>query len=123
MDPFIQRLVERLLDDSQPMSRNRHFHTFETEEGRHALRVSRRLKALAKDLARCVRDGGTPTVRREFTRGEVRVEVHLEQVKGSRVTTLEPEEFDLLCRLPAVRDLAVLRLESSDAAARTRPAP
>jgi hypothetical protein len=104
MDPFIHRLVERLLDRSTPMSRNRHFHTFETAEGKRALRISRRLQALARDVAKCRAEGGQPRVtRREGAQGEVKVEVHLERLKSSRVTTLEPEEFDLLCGLAGVR--------------------
>ena len=41
MDPFVRRLVERLQDPEQPLSRNRHFHTFDSPEGRTALRVFR----------------------------------------------------------------------------------
>ena len=48
MDPFVQRLILRLHHPSQPLSRNRHFATFDTPEGRAALRISRRLKSLQK---------------------------------------------------------------------------
>jgi hypothetical protein len=105
MDPFIHRLIERLLDDSHPLSRNRHFHTFATPEGKRALRLSRRLKALAHDIGRCAGDGGVWSITREADQaGEIKVELRLLRLKTSRVTTLDPAEFELLCRLPGVRE-------------------
>ena len=47
MDAFVRRLVERLLEPSEPLSRNRHFHTFETPEGRRALKLARRLRGIS----------------------------------------------------------------------------
>jgi hypothetical protein len=103
MDAFIHRLVQRLLDPSRPLSRNRHFHTFETPEGKRALRISRRLQALARDLTRCANEGGEPVVTRAQTaQGDVVIEVRLRRLNSSRVTKLDPTEFELLCRLPGV---------------------
>ena len=100
MDPFVRRLVERLFDPAQPLSRNRHFHTFDNPEGRRALRISRRLKALQRDIEACQRAGGSAKVRHgEDQAGEMIVEVRLEQLKTSRVTVLDQVEFELLCRL------------------------
>ncbi len=105
MDPFVRRLVERLFDPAQPLSRNRHFHTFDNVEGRAALRVSRRLKALQRDLATCARAGGTSQVHTSRGEGDaVKVELRLDSLKAHRVTLLEEAEFELLCRLPGVRE-------------------
>jgi len=104
MDPFVRRLVERLFDPAQPLSRNRHFHTFDNAEGRRALRISRRLKALQRDIEACHRAGGSARVRHGEQDGEVTVEVRLERLKTSRVTVLDAIEFELLCRLNGVRE-------------------
>lgn len=97
MDPFVRKLVERLFDEGAPLSRNRHFHTFESEEGKRALRVSKRLTALARDIKASRAVGREPSITRAG--GEVKIEVVLDQVKSKRQTTLEPAEFELLQRL------------------------
>lgn len=103
MDPFVRRLVERLLDPTAPLSRNRHFQTFESPEGRRALRVSRRLEALAQSILECRRLGGASSVKTSpGERGELRVELRLKQLAARRVTLLDEDEFKLLCRLPGV---------------------
>lgn len=106
MDPFVRRLVERLFDDGTPLSRNRHFHTFESPEGKKALRITKRLKGLRDDLARCRAAGGSASV--TSTRaddGTVRLELHLSHLRSSRVSRLEAWEFELLRRLPGVREV------------------
>ncbi|MGA9524574.1 MAG: hypothetical protein WBV82_24165 [Myxococcaceae bacterium] len=106
MDPFVRRLVERLLDPSRPLSRNRHFHTFETPEGKLALRVSRRLRALHHDLLSCREEGGAAGfVRQALEEGVHRVEIRLERVAGRRISLLHPAEFELLLALPGVSDV------------------
>lgn len=105
MDPFVRRLVERLFDEGAPLSRNRHFHTFESPEGKKALRISKRLKGLRDEIARCSGAGSASRV--TSTRGAdgtVRLEFHLAHLKGHRVASLEPWEFELLRALPGVRD-------------------
>lgn len=105
MDPFVRRLIERLHDPSQPLSRNRHFHTFETPEGRAALRTSRRLKSLQKDILACAGEGGRAQfLRTEQDEGGFRVELSLERVSGRRISMLAEAEFELLTQLPGVKD-------------------
>lgn len=105
MDPFIRRLVQRLNDPARPLSRNRHFHTFETPEGRAALRTSRRLQSLREDLLTCLRDGGQARCApAEDAQGALRVELTLLRLKGKRTTMLPQAEWELLTELPGVRE-------------------
>ncbi len=106
MDPFVRKLVLRLFDEGAPLSRNRHFHTFESPEGKQAMRISRRLKALQLDIARCREAGGESKVM--ATRddaGVVKIEIRLEHLRSRRLTTLDEMEFELLKNLPGVREL------------------
>lgn len=96
MDPFVRRLVERLFEPDSGLSRNRHFHTFDNEEGRLAIRISKRLRALAKDIDECHREGGRPNVSRAS--GKVRIEIGLH-----RTTTIDEAEYELLLKLPQVK--------------------
>lgn len=105
MDPFVRKLVLRLFDQGTPLSRNRHFQTFETPEGKLAMRVSKRLRALQKDVSACRDAGGTPQVTRSENEGEVTVQIVLEHLKSKRTTRLDEAEFDLLKRLPGMADI------------------
>lgn len=91
MHAFIYRLVERLTQDGPPLSRNRHFHTFETPEGKKALRIARRLRSVAEDLDRAA---GPPQIREG---ARVRLEIPLRD--GSRVAWLSPAEWSLLRKM------------------------
>lgn len=108
MDPFVQRLIRRLHHPSQPLSRNRHFATFDTPEGRAALRISRRLKSLQKDILQCHGEGGLVRFARQEDplaggkEGEHRIELTLQRLRGRRVSMLAAEEFELLRELPGV---------------------
>ncbi len=103
MDLFVRRLVERLHDPGQPLTRNRHFHTFETPEGRLALKVARRLRGLQRDILRCAEDGGGTQMSRDAQEhGEPRIEIRLALGRGTRTSYLSPDEFELLLRLPGV---------------------
>ncbi len=104
MDPFVRRLVERLTAPEQPLSRNRHYHTFESPEGRYALRIARRLKALQRDILACRAEGGAASIQRIAQGEDVRVEIRLERVKGRRVSTLKDAEFELLTRLEGMAE-------------------
>lgn len=104
MDAFVRRLVERLLDPGQPLSRNRHFHTFATPEGKRALAVSRRLRALQQAVLDCAARGGTLEVRRLPATREVELELTHGGPRSRRVATLERQEFELLRRLPGVSE-------------------
>lgn len=105
MDSFICKLVERLFDPSQPLSRNRHFHTFDNPQGRKALSMYRRLKALKLDVERCHRDGGKISLQRTATNDEVRIELTLDKVRGRRTTVLDEDELRLLKGLVEVQGL------------------
>jgi len=104
MDSFVRRLVERLLEPSLPLSRNRHFHTFETPEGRRALTLARRLRGLARDVRRCLERGVRPEVREDGTGGDLRVELRFDDVAGRRTAYLTGEEYALLLRVPGMSD-------------------
>ena len=110
MDPFVRRLVERLHDPTRPLSRNRHFHTFDTPEGRSAMRVSRRLKSLQRDILACHKEGSRACFyRRRGPDGQVRIELLMERIQGRRVSMLQNAEFELLGQLlgqlPGVHEL------------------
>lgn len=105
MDPFVRRLVERLFAPGQPLSRNRHFHTFENAEGRKALRIRRRLEGLAKELAAMKAEGASPSVTRTTDEdGVVTIALRLAGPNGTRTAYLEEDELELLQRLPGVRE-------------------
>lgn len=105
MDPFVRRLVERLSHPSRPLSRNRHFQTFETPEGRLALRIQRRLRSLQADLLRCVDEGGRACCRVSVgTDGSRRMELTLTRLHGRRTTVLPEAEWELLQQLPGVAE-------------------
>lgn len=93
----------RLFDEGTPLSRNRHFQTFETPEGKSAMKLSKRLRALQKDITVCKDAGGVPRVTRSGDEGSVKVEIALEHLKSKRLTTLDEAEFELLRMLPGMR--------------------
>jgi hypothetical protein len=99
VDVFVRKLVLRLFDEGAPLSRNRHFHTFETDEGKRALRISRRLKALKADIGRCRAEGGEPVIVSTQEGDVVRVHISLKSLRSTRNTTLEQGEYELLQRL------------------------
>lgn len=104
MDPFVRKLVLRLLDESAPLSRNRHFHTFESQEGKRALLIARRLKSLQSDIAKCAQAGGDSWVAiSKSAEGTVQIELWRERLRSARLTTLDQVEFELLCLLPGMR--------------------
>lgn len=100
----MRKLVVRLFDEGSPLSRNRHFQTFETPEGKAAMRLSKRLRALQKDIAICTDAGGQPRVTRSGEEGSVKVEIALEHLKSKRLTMLDEAEFELLRMLPGMRE-------------------
>lgn len=99
MDPFVRKLVLRIFDEGTPLSRNRHFHTFETDEGKRALRISRRLKALRADIVKCRAEGGESEIVTTRQGDDVKVQISLKALRSTRQTTLEEAEFELLRRL------------------------
>ena len=104
VDPFVRRLIQRMHDPAQPLSRNRHFHTFATPEGRLALRTSRRLRNLQQDILTARGEGArSHFVRHELENGQHRIEIVLERLGGRRVSFVSDAEFELLLELPGVR--------------------
>lgn len=99
MDPFVRKLVLRIFDEGAPLSRNRHFHTFETDEGKRALRISKRLRALQADIVKCRKEGGESQVVSSRDGDEVKVQISLKALKSTRQTTLDEAEYELLRRL------------------------
>ena len=96
MDPFVRRLVQRMSDPKRPLSRNKHFHTFESPEGKAAMKIFRRLSALKRDMRECEKAGGACVVTNHEADGKVRVEITLERIRSRRTVTLEPVELELL---------------------------
>lgn len=96
MHSFVYRLVERLTAEGPPLSRNRHYHTFVTPEGREALRIARHLRSVARDIAAA---GDQPLVEKDEGRVRVRIPVQA----GVRTAWLEWDEYRILQRMPAVR--------------------
>ena len=118
MDAFVRRLVERLLEPSAPLTRNRHFHTFETPEGRRALRLARRLRGLARDIRRCTEGGGRPRLRQDQAARTIRVELRFKDLSGRRTASLSPEEYALLLRIPGIPEQLLSAEEHSERSAR-----
>ena len=104
MDPFVRKLVLRLLDEGAPLSRNRHFHTFESPEGKRALQITKRLRSLQRDIAKCAQASGESRVAISRNEGgTVQIELKREQLRSTRLTTLDQGEFELLGLLPGMR--------------------
>ncbi len=70
-----------------------------------ALKVSRRLKSLHRDILACVQEGRRARlIRHVDAGGEHRLELHFERIAGRRVSHLKTAELELLAQLPCVRD-------------------
>jgi hypothetical protein len=105
MDPFVRRLAQRLNDPEQPLSRNRHFHTLDTREGKAALKLARRLRSLQRDLLACHLEGRAAKLRALGGQpGEHRLELRLERTAGRRISLLTQDELALLLELAGVRE-------------------
>lgn len=104
MDPFVRQLVQRMHDPKRPLSRNRHFHTFSTPEGRRAMQMSRRLRSLQRDILSCAEAGQPACISTEtLPEGGSRILLRMLAVHGSRESHLHPDEFELLLELEGVR--------------------
>ena len=88
-----------------PSAPNRHFHTFDTPEGRLALKVFRRLRSLRNDILACQAEGRRARISRQLSpAGDYRIELLMDRLSGRRVSMLQAAEFELLADLPGVRD-------------------
>lgn len=104
MDAFVRQLVLRLFDAGKPLSRNRHFHTFETPEGKRALKLFKRLRAVGADIKQCHRAGGNSHVRTtKDDSGNIVIEIELSHLRSTRLTRLDHDEFRLLCQVADVQ--------------------
>lgn len=105
MDPFVRRLIRRLVDPAEPLSRNRHFHVFNNPEGRYALRISKRLQGLKQDILAAQSSGSELAVdRRVDGTGVWRIELTFRRLGAKRVATLTDAEYELLRELPGVTE-------------------
>jgi hypothetical protein len=103
MDSFVRRLVKRLLEEGRPLSRNRHFHTFDTPEGRTALRTARRLRALHRDVLRALAEGGGVQLLTHPQHPKPRTEeVCLLYKVGTHRAYLSVDELQLLREMPGL---------------------
>lgn len=104
MNDYILRLVSRLSQDERPLSRNRHFHTFENPDGKKALRISRHLRALAHDIIEQARRGEPLRVSCVTEDSTMRVQLEFVRLKARRTAYLSPAEFKLLLQSAPVRE-------------------
>ena len=100
MREFLYRLVERLHDEARPLSRNKHFHSFEPGETRRALRIDRHLRDLERHLAALMEHGERPRVR-ALKDGGIQLVLRHPTLSVVRTATLTPEEARLLAEHPA----------------------
>ncbi|HCF58685.1 MAG TPA: hypothetical protein DFS52_11920 [Myxococcales bacterium] len=105
MKGYVQRLVALLCDSEVRLSRNRHFSTFDNPDGRRALRISRELRSLARDIVAQAEAGNPVRIERVEENGAlVRVLVDIAQLKARRTAFLSPEEFEILLSDENVRE-------------------
>ncbi len=101
MRDFVYRVVGRMRAEGRPLSRNRHFHTFQYPETRRALRIDQRLRSLEADLLH--RKGTIRVEAQWLPNGEVEVTVRIPGIRSVRVSRLAPEELELLMMQDDVR--------------------
>jgi hypothetical protein len=100
MREFLYRLVHRLHEDARPLSRNKHFHSFNGTETRRALRIDRHLRDLEGHLAELHARGERPRVR-ALPDGGVQLVLRHPTLAVVRTATLTAEEARLLAQHPA----------------------
>ena len=94
VEDFVERVVWRLREE-RGFSRNRHFLTLSSPEGKRALRIHRQLRSIERDLSRA----SSATV----DRAADRVRLTLRSKSGWRTSWLTQAEFRILCSNPIVR--------------------
>ncbi len=95
MEDFVEKVVRRLREEPG-FSRNRHYATFSSPEGRRALRIHRRLRSIERDLMRAT------AVALERAGERLRLTLTLPW-HGRRTTWLTPSELRILSSDEAVR--------------------
>lgn len=96
VEDFVERVVRRLREEPG-FSRNRHFLTFSSPEGKRALKIHRQLRSIERDLSRAF----SATV----DRAADRVRLTLRSKSGLRTSWLTQAEFRILCTNPIVRSV------------------
>jgi hypothetical protein len=94
MEEFVERVVRRLREEPG-FSRNRHFLTFSSPEGKRALRIHRHLRSIERDLS-----GGSSA---RVERAADRVCITLRSKRATRTAWLTHDEYRILCTSPLVR--------------------
>jgi hypothetical protein len=94
VEEFVERVVRRLRQEPG-FSRNRHFLTLSSPEGRRALKIHRQLRSIERDLSRA----SSATI----DRAADRVRLTLRSKSGLRTSWLTHAEFRILCANPIVR--------------------
>ena len=108
MRAFGLKLVEQLLAEPRGLSRNRHFDTFDDATGRAALKASRLLRALERDILAQARSGRPAKLEEAERDGEVLIRVELSALRARRVAYLSKGELKLLLDRPGVREALAL---------------
>jgi hypothetical protein len=103
MRRFRLQLVEQLVAHPGTLSRNRHFETFADADGRAALRSSRHLRGLERDLLLQARTGTPARVEHTADNGERAVRIELGVMRVRRVAYLSRGEYEVLLRRPGIR--------------------
>lgn len=103
MRRFRLQLVEQLVARPGTLSRNRHYETFASPDGRAALRACRHLRGLERDLLLHARAGHFARVEEIAGNGERGVRITLLHLRGQRVAYLSRGEYEVLLRRPGVR--------------------
>ena len=99
MRDFLYKLVQRLHDESRPLSRNKHFHAF-VGGARRALRVDRHLSDLEAHLEGLQSRNEPPRVR-ALPGGGAQVVISDPRLSVVRTATLTSEEVAILKQNPA----------------------
>jgi len=103
MRAFRLKLVEALLADDRTLSRNRHFDTFDDATGRAALRTSRYLRALERDVLQAASRGERTRLEQVERDGKPAARIELCRPRGKQVAYLSLPELRLLLERPGVR--------------------
>lgn len=102
MEELHYRIIERLRQNPQALSRNRNFHVFDDPSLLRARRIYRHLRSLERDL---LTPGGASDIRVEPDPLGVKISFWLKTIRGRRTAFLTQRELDLLLDNPQIRAL------------------
>ena len=95
MRDFLYRLVQRLHEEGRPLSRNKHFHSFDDAGTQRALHIDRHLRDLEAQLEVLEARGERPRVR-ALPAGGAQLVLSDPRLSVVRTATLTAEELALL---------------------------